>query len=468
MMSTEAPHKHLAARVPSMEREPSHITLETKPLLLYILTISLCAFPLGWDLGTTGNLMDLPTFRARLGVSAQVTGVLISVFNLGCICACIVLFMTKATRKFGHLIMFRICLLVFLIGSSLLFCGLVEGPSSIYLYSVGRAIQGASAGALCVIGPIYISHLCTFSLQSNFFLAVFQIVIGVFVFLGNCLFIYTGPHSEIVFCIISVILPIFGLVLLVKLPESPRESWILCDPKKFRNTLDKLLEGLEKEETWVNALHILRSYEIGEATIHQKQKLHTGRFAACCILLFLQQMTGANFFFYFGKTMFDLIIIMKSSLKFSGLLLSLCNLGGTIISGYMVRRSGARKPLFSGLIMLSLLLFIFASMGIISRTLSSSKLGIPMLVTSCLFLFAFAMTWGPCTAVISVEISQADERILSGSVICGWVTNVLVVSLFPILVEKLGLGAMYIFLFFTVVLIWFTRKDFFTKEELAG
>ncbi|KAM9890564.1 hypothetical protein OXX79_011338, partial [Metschnikowia pulcherrima] len=172
----------------------------------------------------------------------------------------------------------------------------------------------------------------------------------------------------------------------------------------------------------------------------------------------------ATFFFYFGKTMFDSLVVVSSPVKFSGLLLSVCNLAGTTISGFLVRSRGARMPLFSGSILLSALILAFATMGIVVKIDGTTSLGIPMLVTSCFYLFVFATTWGPCTAVLSMEISQADERIMSCSVICGWATNVLVVSLFPLLVDRCGLGAMYVFLFFTFISIWVTRKDFFAPS----
>ncbi|QBM91091.1 Sugar transporter [Metschnikowia aff. pulcherrima] len=461
MSSSESPRRHLAARVPSLQQDPAHLILQSKPLLRYILIISFCAFPLGWDLGTTGNLMDLPSFRARLNVSAQVTGVLISVFNVGCICACTLLFVTKSTLRLGHLMSFRICHVVFLFGSAISLCSLTGGPSSLYLYSIGRMFQGASAGALCVIGPIYISHISTFSSMNVAFLALFQVIVALFVFLGNCLFIYTGVYSELIFCVLTVLVPIFALICLTCLPESPREILILGDPRRFRQTLDKLLVDMDKDETWICALHVLKTSLFGENARAEKNTLDKRRLAVCCILSFLQQMSGATFFFYFGKTMFDLLVVVSSPVKFSGLLLSVCNLAGTTISGFLVRLRGARMPLFSGLILLSALILAFATMGIVVKIDGTTLLGIPMLVTSCFYLFVFATTWGPCTAVLSMEISQADERIMSCLVICGWATNVLVVSLFPLLVDRCGLGAMYVFLFFTFILIWVTRKDFF-------
>lgn len=124
----------------------------------------------------------------------------------------------------------------------------------------------------------------------------------------------------------------------------------------------------------------------------------------------LQQLTGANFFFYYGTTVFQNIQTSGLSNGFvTAIILGVINFGSTFLGLYIVDRFGRRRSLIPGAVWMFICFMIFASIGhfvlqpnsplnrdaVNPNTNLASTAALVMIVFTCLFIFGYAITWGP-------------------------------------------------------------------------
>merc|ERR1712000_206484 len=129
------------------------------------------------------------------------------------------------------------------------------------------------------------------------------------------------------------------------------------------------------------------------------------------MLQMFQQLTGANYFFYYGTTIFQSVQISSFVTQ---MILNGINFGVTFIGLYLVEHYGRRKSLVAGSIWMFVCFMIFASVGHFvldlndpSRTPSA---GVALIVFACLFILGYATTWGPMVWTIQAEIYPSKYR----------------------------------------------------------
>jgi MFS transporter, SP family, sugar:H+ symporter len=147
--------------------------------------------------------------------------------------------------------------------------------------------------------------------------------------------------------------------------------------------------------------------------LHQNQKwweIFTGRRMAYRIALgvtlqALQQLTGANYFFYYGTVIFKSTGINNSYV--TQMILGGVNFGTTFLGLYVVEHFGRRKSLVFGAGWMFVCFMVFASVGHFSLDRDTPQntphSGKAMIVFACLFILGFASTWGPIIWTICAE-----------------------------------------------------------------
>ena len=118
------------------------------------------------------------------------------------------------------------------------------------------------------------------------------------------------------------------------------------------------------------------------------------RIALGMVLQCLQQLTGANYFFYYGTTIFQSTGINNSYV--TQLILNGINFGTTFYGLYIVEHYGRRKSLITGSLWMFVCFMVFASVGHFSldreHPQNTPHAGKAMIVFACLFIFGFATT----------------------------------------------------------------------------
>jgi SP family sugar:H+ symporter-like MFS transporter len=126
----------------------------------------------------------------------------------------------------------------------------------------------------------------------------------------------------------------------------------------------------------------------------------------------LQQLTGANYYFYYGTTIFNSVGI--SNPYVTSIILGAVNFGMTFPGLYIVEKYGRRPSLIYGALWMFMCFLIFASLGHFALPngdgTTNQGIGYAMIVFACLFISAFAMTWGPIVWAVTSEIFPTRYR----------------------------------------------------------
>lgn len=166
--------------------------------------------------------------------------------------------------------------------------------------------------------------------------------------------------------------------------------------------LNEMRENMEREKQVGNSTWIECFYRGTEPP-----KIRYRTFLGMAIL-FLQQWTGVNYFFYYGVTIFQSVGIEDSIV--TQLILGAVNVATTSLGIYMVDKYGRRWPLFIGALWQSIWLLIFASVGTAVPPEGNRGSGITMIVSACMFIASFASTWGPMAWVVVGETFPLRTR----------------------------------------------------------
>jgi len=92
------------------------------------------------------------------------------------------------------------------------------------------------------------------------------------------------------------------------------------------------------------------------------------------------------------------------------LILGAVNVVTTFPGLYIVEKFGRRVPLFVGAIWQASWLVVFAAIGVARPPTEYPSSGTVMIVSACMFIASFAMTWGPFAWVVIGETFPLRTR----------------------------------------------------------
>ena len=206
------------------------------------------------------------------------------------------------------------------------------------------------------------------------------------------------------------------------LPDTPRYDYRMGRVEKARETMIKVFGApahhyavhteLEEIEAKLKAENQIKDGPVREYINMFRAPRMSYRVLLGVTLQMFQQLTGANYFFYYGTTIFKGVGINNSYV--TQMILNGINFGVTFIGLYLVEHYGRRKSLIAGAIWMFVCFMIFASVGHFAldqefpdRTKSAST---ALIVFACLFILGFATTWGPMVWAIIGELYPSRFR----------------------------------------------------------
>jgi len=211
---------------------------------------------------------------------------------------------------------------------------------------------------------------------------------------------------------------ILGSTILL-LPESPRYAYRKGNVEDARKNMARL-NGVDPYSPFIDA-EIAEIQEKLEAEAaggdHPWHEIFTGprmlyRTLLGMVLQAGQQLTGANYFFYYGTTIFAATGLSNSYV--TSIILGTVNVVATIFGLWVVENVGRRKAMMAGAAWMAVCLFIYSFIGQYqldhANPLSTPQAGNIMIVFTCLFIAAFATTWGPLVWAIVGEFYPARYR----------------------------------------------------------
>ena len=469
------------------------VDLPKKPASAYVSVALIClmvafgGFIFGWDTGTISGFVAQTDFKRRFGqvggdgepyLSKVRTGLIVSIFCIGCAIGGIAF--SKLGDTYGRRIALVIVTIVYVVG-------IVISIASIdkwYQYFIGRIISGMGVGGISIYSPLLISEVSPKHIRGTL-ISCFQLMITLGIFLGYCTNYGTKTYTNSVQWRVPLGLgfawALFMVAAMFMVPESPRyliEKGRLEDAKRSVAVSNKVSIDDPAVQAEVDLLTVGVENEraAGEATwaeLFSTRGKVFQRLVMGIMLQSLQQLTGANYFFYYGTTIFK-SIGLEDSFQTS-IIIGVVNFASTFVGIYFVERFGRRRCLLWGAIGMICCFVVFASVGVTKlwpegadhKDISSKGAGNAMICFTCFFIFCFSTTWAPIAYVIVAESFplRVKAKGMSVSVAANWMWNFLLGFFTPFITGAINFYYGYVFMG-CLVFAWF--YVFFFVPETKG
>lgn len=171
-----------------------------------------------------------------------------------------------------------------------------------------------------------------------------------------------------------------------------------------------------------------------------------------------QQLTGANYFFYYGTQI--MVPVGVTDPFVTQIIFGAVNFVCTLFGLYMLEAVGRRLPLIFGGVWCSAWLIVFATAGVAGNKADPDtgikKLGDPhlgsgigklMICSGCFFILGYASTWAPGIWLFTGEVfdSRTRARQASLATLSNWVWNFLLAFFTTPITADIGFAYGYIF-----------------------
>ncbi|CCC70391.1 hypothetical protein NCAS_0E03210 [Naumovozyma castellii] len=459
-----------------------------KPISAYFTVICLClmiafgGFIFGWDIGTIGGFVGQTDFKRRFGelndegeyyLSDVRTGLIVATFNLGCAFGGIIL--GRLGDFYGRKIGLVCVVSVYVVGVVIQ----ISSTNNWIQYFIGRIVSGLGVGGIAVLSPTLISEIAPKHLR-GMCISLYQLMITGGIFVGYC----TNYGSKSYTNSIQWRMPLglgFAWALIMVLgmmmvPESPR---YLIEKGKFEEAKRSLAKS---NKTTVDDPIVLREFDVINAGVEAERAIGNASWAELfstkgkvlqrvimgIMVQSLQQLTGCNYFFYYGTTIFQAVGMDDSYV--TSIVLGVVNFSSTFISLWSVERFGRRKCLLWGSASMACCFVVFASMGVTKLypngmdQPTSKSAGNVMIVFACLFIFCFAVSWAPIAFVVVAESypQRIKQRAMAIAVAANWIWNFAIGFCTPFITSAINFY--YGFVFFGCLIFSFFYIFFFVCE----
>lgn len=332
-----------------------------------------------------------------------------------------------------------------------------------YQVMLGRFISGWGVGALSLLVPMYQSESAPPWIRGAM-VSTYQLFITMGIFFAACFNYGTvthQPNSSACWRTVIGIGWLWTVILgvgILFLPETPRFEFRHGNIESATNSLCRVYGAppnhyairvqIEEIESKLRAESQVKVGRIrGFINMFRAPRMAHRIFIGVAVQA-LQQLTGANYFFYYGTTIFQSVNINSYVTQ---IILNTINFAVTFIGLWLIEHYGRRKSLMVGSIWMFICFLIFASVGHFSLDRSdpssTRSAGIALIVFACFFILGFATTWGPMVWTIMSEIFPSEYRAsaMSLTTASNWIWNFLIAFFTPFITGAIDFRYGYVF-----------------------
>jgi SP family sugar:H+ symporter-like MFS transporter len=347
------------------------------------------------------------------------------------------------------------------------------------MFVAGRVIAGGGVGIVSTIIPMYQSEVAPRWIRGAVVSGYqWAITIGLLIaaIVNNST--QSRPDSGAYRIPIAIQLA-FAIILSIGmfiLPESPRWYMKVGKTEQAAKALARL-NSTDMDDPVVRAemadiqtnLDVERMHSSGSYMdcFRPNERKNLTRTLVGTSLQGFQQLTGINFIFYYGTTFFK--SINAGNPYIFTIASNVVNVVCTIPGMYGMERVGRRKMLIFGAAWMCVMEFMIAIIGTVEPT-SNTPAQTSLVALVCLYVAAFASTWGPAAWVVCGEIFplQIRAKALSLCTASNWLWNFGIGYATPYLVNtgpgEAGLGPKVFFVWGGTCLLCTLFAYFFIIE----
>ena len=330
-----------------------------------------------------------------------------------------------------------------------------------------RVVLGLAVGGAALIVPLYLSEVAPTEIRGAVAsLNQLMIVSGILTaFIVN----YALSEAEAwrwmlgLAAIPSVIL----LLGMISMPETPR--WLVSKDRadEARRVLMRT-RTRDQAEQEIQEIRSVESQEEGGIRELSASWVRPALVVAIGLAV-LQQIIGINTIIYYAPTTLTNVGFGASGAILANVGIGIVNVVMTLVAIRIVDRAGRKPLLLGGLVgmVLSLAILGISTIALPEPSSPSDPVAIITLVCLTLFIASFAATWGPVVWVMLPEVLPLRIRgaAMGLAIFLHWGANFIVSLTFPVLLEAIGIGLLFLGYAFIGILAFFFVRAFVTETK---
>ncbi|TPX38358.1 hypothetical protein SmJEL517_g00345 [Synchytrium microbalum] len=404
-------------------------------------------FLFGYEIGIIDQILIMDSFKSYFNTAVDQTNIngnIASLFLVGCVIGAL------AIALFGDVLGRKRAIFI----GGCLFCigaAIQTGSSSLGMLYGGRIVGGSGIGVLSTVVPVFIAESSPAKIRGTL-TAVFQLMITFGILVASCVNTgiikgLDGQEAEWRTAFGLQMAP--GALLLLSillLPETPRFL-------AMKGKMDECLKVLARiRGRAVNSSDVQAEYREIQVAVERDQAIGEARWSEilhksirprvlmCIILQILQQWTGINVILYYAGSLFQDMGFSHAESSTSFIIANAAiNFLATFPALYLVERAGRKTLLVVGGIGIAI------SHTMVTICLKISQNGNPSvawgaIVFVYMFVFFFAITWGPVVWVVQSEVLPLRVRSKGTGLgtLSNWVMNAIIAKVAPVISTNLG------------------------------
>ncbi|KAL2837516.1 hypothetical protein BJY01DRAFT_220887 [Aspergillus pseudoustus] len=440
--------------------------------------VSIGGIIFGYDTGQISGFLEMDNFQRRFGqlqddgsytFSNVRSGLIVSMLSIGTLLGA--LMAGPLADRIGRKWSISFWCIILHVG---LIIQISSPHPKWYQFMMGRFVTGFGVGACSLLVPLYQGETSPRQIRGAM-VCSYQLFVTLGIFIAYCINYGTESMGNSASWRIPLGITFFwGLLLgigIIFFPESPRYDYRHGHIDKAQSTMSKLYGVSQTHRVIVQELAEIKEQLEAESAsrggIRGFIEMFQGprmryRIILGIVLQALQQLTGANYFFYYGTVIFRGAGISNSFV--TQMILGGVNFGTTFGGLYVVEHFGRRKSLITGGIWMFCCFIVFASIGHFSLNIDNPPAtpgaGKAMVVFACLFITGFATTFGPMVWAIVAELYPTRYRAKSMALATAsnWLWNFLIGFFTPFITSAIDFAYGYVFagcLFVAVLVVYF-------------
>ncbi|KAJ5215441.1 uncharacterized protein N7498_001848 [Penicillium cinerascens] len=463
--SSQAP---TPSRADSTTAEKDNLTIDDSPVkyltwrsFILGLCVSMGGFIFGYSTGQISGFTTMEDFKMRFAEYNAATGeyafsnvrngLIVGLLSIGTMIGALVA--APIADRIGRKLSISFWALIHIVGIIVQ----IATTDKWYQVALGRWVAGLGVGALSSVVPMYQSESAPRQVRGAM-VSAFQLFVAFGIFISYIINFGTERlHSTASWRITMGIGFAWPLILGIGtlfLPESPRFAYRHGRVEEARNVMAKLYGVPTNHRVVAQEMADMKQKldeekAVGNAPWHE---VLTGprmfyRTMLGITLQSLQQLTGANFIFYYGTSIFQGVGLSNSYV--TQIILGAVNFGMTLPGLYVVEHYGRRNCLMVGAAWMFICFMIWASVGheVLHADPTSHPAGIAMIVFTCFFIVGFATTWGPIVWAICGEMYPFRYRAtcMGVATAANWTWNFLISFFTPFINSAIDFRYGYVF-----------------------
>ncbi|CAN6219142.1 unnamed protein product [Urochloa humidicola] len=340
----------------------------------------------------------------------------------------------------------------------------------------GRIFLGVGVGFSSQAVPLYLSEMAPAKMRGMLNIS-FQLMITIGILAANLINYFTAKISGGWGWRISLGLAAVPAVIMaggsVFLPDTPNSLVARGKYEEARRMLRRIRGtddiGLEFDDL-IAAREAIKAVENPWSTLLERR--YRPQLAMAVLIPTLQQLTGINVVMFYAPVLFKTIGFGGTASLMSAVITGGVNMFATFVSIATVDHLGRRKLFLQGGIQMTIAQFVLGTLIAIKFGTSgvaeiSRSYAIGVVLCICVFVAAFAWSWGPLGWLVPSEIFPLEIRPAAQSVVVvfNMIFTFAIAQVFLMLLCRLKFGLFYFFGAWEIVMTAFV---FFFLPETKG